>query len=230
MKRSLDVLVAFCLLVLTLPVFLLCAIAIRLESRGPIFFRQTRIGRNFHPFSILKFRTMRHRCAGSPVTLGQDARITRSGRWMRRYKLDELPQLWNVLRGEMSIVGPRPVIPAITQEFSSEYERLLVVRPGLTDPATLKYCDECDLLAAAPDPLRYFMDVVTPDKLRLSTAYLECATVWSDLGVVAQTAIVVIAHSRRRAGPAELPAGFPSRGVTMLSLSASTAQDTAILR
>jgi lipopolysaccharide/colanic/teichoic acid biosynthesis glycosyltransferase len=195
-KRFLDVLLSFCLILLALPVFVFCAIVIKLESNGPVLFRQPRMGRNFHPFAILKFRTMQHRSKGSPVTLGQDARITRCGRWMRRHKLDELPQLWNVLRGDMSLVGPRPVVPSIVREFRSQYERLLCVRPGLTDPAALKYYNECELLAATPNPLRHFKQVVTPDKLRLSAEYLERATVWSDLAVLAQTAFAVMANSR----------------------------------
>lgn len=213
MKRFLDVLLSFCLILFVLPVLVFCAIVIKLESNGPVFFRQPRMGRNFHPFAILKFRTMRHRSMGSPVTLGQDARITRSGRWMRRHKLDELPQLWNVLCGHMSLVGPRPVIPSIAREFRTQYQQLLRVRPGLTDPAALKYYNECELLAATPNPLRYFKQVVTPDKLRLSAEYLERATLGSDLAVLAQTVFVVTLRSRIRFIDSSAPCSVLSRRI-----------------
>ena len=188
MKRCMDVFCAFALLLLLLPALLLCAIIILLDSRGPVLFRQVRMGRHFRPFHVLKLRTMRHRGDGPPYTLGDDARITFAGRWMRTSKVDELPQLWNVLRGDMSLVGPRPVVPQLAEEFRDEYGRLLAVRPGLTDPATLKYRDECELLAAAPDPLHHFKRVVMPDKLHISAQYLKEATVWSDLGLMARTA------------------------------------------
>ena len=131
---------------------------------------------------------------GTAVTLGADPRITGAGRALRKYKLDELPQLWNVLRGEMSLVGPRPVIPELTREFRTEYERLLTVRPGLTDPATLKYYRECEILAVSADPMKHFKTVVTPDKLQLSAGYLQKATVWSDFRILAQTAKAIIPH------------------------------------
>jgi lipopolysaccharide/colanic/teichoic acid biosynthesis glycosyltransferase len=134
---------------------------------------------------------MRLRGQGSAYTLGADSRITRAGRWLRWLKFDELPQLLNVLYGDMSIVGPRPVIPELTMEFKWEYERLLVVRPGLTDPATIKYCREAELLAGIPEPLRYFKTVVTPDKLRISLNYLEKANMISDLGVMVSTAVAL---------------------------------------
>jgi lipopolysaccharide/colanic/teichoic acid biosynthesis glycosyltransferase len=150
------------------------------------------MGRQFRRFALFKLRTMRIGSHGSAYTLGEDPRITRVGDWLRRSKADELPQLWNVLRGDMSLVGPRPVIPELTVEFRREYDRLLEVRPGLTDPATLKYRREVELLAMVPDPLRYFKTVVTPDKLRISAAYLEHATIWTDLCLIAETASALI--------------------------------------
>jgi lipopolysaccharide/colanic/teichoic acid biosynthesis glycosyltransferase len=134
---------------------------------------------------------------GSAYTLGADSRITRSGRWLRWLKFDELPQLWNVLCGDMSIVGPRPVIPELTIEFRWEYERLLKVRPGLTDPAAIKYCRETELLAQVPEPLRYFKTVVTPDKLRISMNYLAKADMMSDFGVMVETAVALYSASWR---------------------------------
>lgn len=188
MKRCLDVLCASGLLLLVLPFLVVCALVIKLGSRGPVLFRQVRMGRNFRPFLVVKLRTMVHRGVGLPYTLGADPRITAAGRWMRKYKVDELPQLWNVLCGEMSMVGPRPVVPQIAEEFRAEYEQLLTVRPGLTDPATLKYHNECELLEKVPDPHRHFKQVVTPDKLRLSAQYLQEANLWRDMRLMARTA------------------------------------------
>ena len=197
-KRSVDVTLACLLLILALPLLLLAAIVIKLDSDGPVLFRQVRVGRRFRRFQLFKLRTMSLTDAGHAFTLGADPRITRAGRLLRRYKVDELPQLWNVLRGEMSIVGPRPVIPQLTSEFRLEYKRLLAVRPGLTDPATIKYCRETEILALVPDPLSYFKSVVTPDKLRLSQAYLERATAWSDLGLMVKTALAILPRGPMR--------------------------------
>ena len=194
-KRSVDIALAGVLLAVSLPLILLAAILIKLDSDGPVIFRQVRVGRGFKRFHILKLRTMAHSSAGTSYTVGGDSRITRVGCWLRRSKLDELPQLWHVLRGEMSLVGPRPVVPELTEEFRKDYERLLEVRPGLTDPAALKYCQEADVLAMVPDPLKYFKTVVTPDKLRLSQAYLQRATGWSDLAILARTFIALLTSS-----------------------------------
>jgi len=192
LKRSLDIALAALLLTVALPFIALAAILIKLDSKGPVVFRQIRVGRGFKQFQLLKLRTMTLSSGGPLFTLGADPRITRIGRWLRQWKLDELPQFWNVLIGEMSLVGPRPVVPELTKEFKSDYERLLQVRPGLTDPASLKYCCEGEILSMVPDPLRYFKAVITPDKLRISQAYLRRASVWSDLRVMAQTAVTLL--------------------------------------
>lgn len=192
MKRTLDLVIATLLLLAALPLLAVVCILIRFESRGPALFRQTRMGRNFVSFQILKLRTMRMGTQGPDYTLGPDPRITPLGRWLRHLKLDELPQLWNVVCGDMSLVGPRPVLPQLAVEFRSAYNRLLEVRPGLTDPATLKYCHEAEILAASKDPLHTFKSVVTPDKLRISQAYIARATVWTDLGVLLQTMLALI--------------------------------------
>ena len=196
LKRSIDIVLAAALLVLASPLLLLCVLLVRRETAGPAFFRQARIGRNFRTFQMLKLRTMRFGEQGSAITVGSDARITGVGLWLRRWKLDELPQLWNVLRGEMSLVGPRPVIPELAWEFASDYEHLLKVRPGLTDPASVRYCNEAELLALAPDPLQYFKSVIIPEKLRIARHYLKNATVLSDLRVILQTAFVVLTPIR----------------------------------
>ena len=200
-KRSVDIALAGLLLAVSLPFLLIAAIFVKLDSEGPVVFRQVRVGRGFRRFELLKLRTMRASRGGSLYTLGADPRITRSGRWLRNCKLDELPQLWNVLRGDMSLVGPRPVVPELTAEFKQDYEKLLDARPGLTDPATLKYCRETEILALVPDPLEYFKTVVTPDKLRISQTYKQRANLWSDLGVMAETAVALC-----QPGAAEEPA------------------------
>lgn len=161
-----------------------------MSSPGPVLFRQQRMGRGFAPFEILKLRTMAHAEAGLAYTLGADPRITPFGRWLRRTKLDELPQLWNVLRGDMSLVGPRPVIPELATEFRMHYKLLLRARPGLTDPASLKYSQETRLVGSSPDPMRFFKTVVTPDKIRLSLDYMDSSNVLTDCVVMAMTAVV----------------------------------------
>jgi lipopolysaccharide/colanic/teichoic acid biosynthesis glycosyltransferase len=216
LKRSMDIFLAAILLVLVLPLLAFSAIAIKLDTVGPVLFRQTRMGRRFRGFQLFKLRTMRIDGVGSAYTLGEDARITRVGRWLRRTKIDEMPQLWNVLRGEMSLVGPRPVIPELTTEFRDAYIRLLDVRPGLTDPATVKYCRETEILAEASQPLEYFKTVVTPDKLRISREYLDHASFWSDLGVLAATirALLEVWRSHLRGRQPRLAA---FRGVSTVS-------------
>lgn len=197
LKRSVDIVLAGLLLTVALPVLAIAAVLIRFDSEGPVIFCQVRMGRNFKCFQLLKLRTMKVSGAGPAYTFGADPRITRCGRWLRWFKIDELPQLWNVLCGEMSLVGPRPVVPELTEEFKLAYMQLLQVRPGLTDPATLKYCHEAEMLGLVADPLTYFKTVVTPDKLRISQAYLQRADTLSDVGVMAATARVLLRSSRR---------------------------------
>jgi lipopolysaccharide/colanic/teichoic acid biosynthesis glycosyltransferase len=192
LKRGVDIALSGLLLILSLPVLAVAAFAIKFDSEGPVFFSQARMGRNFRRFQLLKLRSMRIGSHGPGFTLGEDPRVTRAGRWLRRFKVDELPQLWNVLCGEMSLVGPRPVVPELAIEYLRAYRHLLEVRPGLTDPATLKYCHEEEFLSLLPDPLRYYKNVLVPDKLRISAAYLHRANVWSDLIVLAATALALV--------------------------------------
>lgn len=177
---------------------MLAAVLIRLTSPGPVLFRQTRMGRGFRTFEILKLRTMAHAEGGLAYTLGPDPRITPVGALLRRSKLDELPQLWNVLRGQMSLVGPRPVVPELTYEFRDEYFFLLRARPGLTDPASLKYSQEARLLARSTDAMQFFKAVVTPDKLRISFEYMQRAGLWTDLKTIAMTAVICAFPSMSR--------------------------------
>jgi lipopolysaccharide/colanic/teichoic acid biosynthesis glycosyltransferase len=192
LKRSVDILVAGFLLAVALPVLAIAAVLIKLDSDGPVIFRQVRMGRNFKRFQLWKLRTMQVSRSGPAYTFGADPRITRMGRWLRWSKIDEVPQLWNVLRGDMSMVGPRPVVPELTREFNRAYTKLLLVRPGLTDPATLKYCHEAEMLGQVADPLACFMTVVTPDKVRISQDYLQRANTRSDVSLMVATAWVLL--------------------------------------
>jgi lipopolysaccharide/colanic/teichoic acid biosynthesis glycosyltransferase len=199
LKRAIDITFAGAALVVLFPLFVLLAVLLKLDSEGPVLYRQSRMGRNSRTFQILKLRTMRNGEQGPAITLGSDPRITRFGAWLRRWKLDEFPQLWNVLRGDMSLVGPRPVIPELAREFAAEYKHLLAVRPGLTDPASVQYCNEVETLSLVPDPLKYFKTVLTPDKLRISRNYLQTATIASDLGVIVKTVVALMTPMRRPA-------------------------------
>jgi lipopolysaccharide/colanic/teichoic acid biosynthesis glycosyltransferase len=184
-KRLFDLVAAALALLLLSPVLVLLALWIRLDSPGPVFFRQQRVGRHGVPFRIHKFRTMRAGAPGLPLTVGDDARITRAGGFLRRTRLDELPQFIDVLQGSMSLVGPRPEVPRYVAHYPPALrERALAVRPGITDPASLAYIDEAALLAAAADPEREYIEVILPAKLERAAAYAERATLWTDLGVL----------------------------------------------
>ena len=189
-KRLFDLVGASLALLLLSPLLLLVALAIRLDSPGPVFFRQERVGRGGVPFRIHKFRTMRADAPalGPQVTVGQDARITRVGHWLRSRRIDELPQFIDVLLGHMSLVGPRPEVPRYVALYPAELrQRVLAVRPGITDPASLAYIDENALLAAAADPEREYVQVILPAKLRCAVDYAESATLWTDLRVLWRT-------------------------------------------
>ncbi|MFA7329630.1 MAG: sugar transferase [Candidatus Delongbacteria bacterium] len=187
-KRGLDLLLATLGLLLVWPLLAGAALWIRLDSPGPVLFRQERVGRRGRPFRILKFRTMRETAEpGRQITVGQDPRITRSGRWLRASKLDELPQLFNVLKGEMSFVGPRPEVPRYVAFYTEEERRVLELRPGITDLASIKYRHEAEILAAAADPERTYVDEVMRDKLRINLEYARRAGLKADLGVILAT-------------------------------------------
>lgn len=187
-KRAFDLLLSALGLLLLAPVLLLIALWVKLDSPGPVFFRQERVGRFGRPFFIHKFRTMRVDNAGLQITVGVDPRITRAGHFLRAAKLDELPQLWDVLRGAMSLVGPRPEVPRYVALYPPKLrEIVLSVRPGITDPASLSFRNESELLAAAADPEREYVEVVMPTKLRLAAAYVRRATLRTDLRVILAT-------------------------------------------
>jgi lipopolysaccharide/colanic/teichoic acid biosynthesis glycosyltransferase len=196
-KRLFDLVVsALALLLLALPMAAL-ALWIKLDSPGPVFFRQQRVGRHGVPFAMHKFRSMRADAAGLPLTVGEDPRITRAGRWLRRTRLDELPQLLDVLAGHMSLVGPRPEVPRYVAHYPPALrERALAVRPGMTDPASIEFIDEATLLAAAADPEREYIEHILPRKLARAAAYAEQATLASDLRVLARTAWALLRQAR----------------------------------
>jgi lipopolysaccharide/colanic/teichoic acid biosynthesis glycosyltransferase len=189
MKRLLDIVVSLMGLICFLPLMLLVAVLIKLDSSGPIFFRQERIGRGFRPFQILKFRTMidNAQTKGRLITLAQDPRITRVGRILRQTKIDELPQLINVLKGEMSLVGPRPEVSRYVRAFQKDYEEILKVRPGMTDLASLKYRNEEAILSNSDDPDEEYVSHVLPDKIRLAKDYLERSSFLFDLSLIFKT-------------------------------------------
>jgi lipopolysaccharide/colanic/teichoic acid biosynthesis glycosyltransferase len=187
-KRCFDLVVAFLALLLLSPLLLGIALWIRLDSPGPALFRQERVGRHGRPFRIHKFRTMRTGAAGLPLTVGRDGRITRAGRWLRSRRLDELPQLIDVLKGDMSLVGPRPEVPRYVAHYPAALrEAVLSVRPGITDPASLAHLDEDALLARAADPERAYVEQVLPRKLELAARYARSATLASDLRILLRT-------------------------------------------
>ena len=189
-KRLFDLLLSATGLLLLLPLLLLIALWIRLDSPGPALFRQERVGRFGVPFHIHKFRTMTHAPAddGLQITVGGDARITRAGRWLRHYKLDELPQLVDVLRGAMSLVGPRPEVPRYVALYPAALrDKVLSVRPGITDLASIRFRNENALLQAANDPEREYTEVVLPAKLRYAVEYVDHATLSTDLRLIGLT-------------------------------------------
>ncbi|WP_349742902.1 sugar transferase [Roseateles cavernae] len=190
LKRLVDILLsALGLALLALPL-LAIALWIKLDSHGPVLFRQQRVGRFGRPFMIHKFRTMAvdAPARGPQITVGADPRITRAGQVLRRTKLDELPQLWDVLRGAMSLVGPRPEVPKYVALYPDEMRELLLsVRPGITDLASLQYRDESAVLAAAADPERAYVEQVLPAKLALSSRYVREATLLGDLRLILAT-------------------------------------------
>ncbi|WP_119289565.1 sugar transferase [Azohydromonas sediminis] len=194
-KRVFDLVVASVLLVLLAPLMLAIAAWVRLDSPGPALFRQERVGRGGRVFRIHKFRTMVVDAPqrGPALTVGDDARITRAGRWLRRHRLDELPQLIDVLKGDMSLVGPRPEVPRYVAHYPPALrDEVLALKPGLTDPVSLAHLDESARLAQADDPEREYVEVVLPRKLELSLAYARRATVWSDVGVLWRTAAALL--------------------------------------
>jgi lipopolysaccharide/colanic/teichoic acid biosynthesis glycosyltransferase len=201
LKRLFDVVVSFVTLLLLAPLFALVAILIKLDSPGPVFFRGQRVGRFGKPFRIYKFRTMVANAEklGGPSTSADDPRITRVGRWLRRFNLDELPQFINVIKGEMSIVGPRPEVPEVVALYpDEEREAVLSVRPGITDWATIWIGNEGERLRGSPDPHRKYLEEIWPEKRRLQLEYVRRQSLWTDFKIMALTLKVHLIDRLRR--------------------------------
>jgi len=191
-KRAFDLTASVVGLLVLSPLILICMLVAGIETRTLGLFRQTRVGRFGKPFNVLKIRTMYpQQIYGSSITVLNDRRITRSGRWLRRFKLDELPQLVNVVRGEMALVGPRPDVPGYADQLTDDARRVLELRPGITGPATLRYRDEEAMLAAVSDPTDYNARVIYPDKVRLNMLYLRNWSFVGDLRYILMTARLI---------------------------------------
>jgi lipopolysaccharide/colanic/teichoic acid biosynthesis glycosyltransferase len=188
-RRTLDLLVSVGGLLLIAPLLLVIALLVKFEDGGPVFFRHERVGRGGRLFGMWKFRTMVPDAVsiGPELTVGGDRRITRIGKWLRRHKLDEIPQLFNVLAGDMTLVGPRPEVPRYVAMYTPDQRSVLKLEPGITDRASIAFADESALLATAADPERFYVDYLVPEKIRLNLEYADRATPLRDLGVVLET-------------------------------------------
>ena len=193
-KRVMDIAISAAALCVLWPVFLLIALAIVIDDPGPVFYRQVRVGRGGKPFRIFKFRTMVVDAdkKGLSITVGRDSRITRVGAFLRKTKLDELAQLLNVLCGQMSFVGPRPEVPRYVELYTPYQRQVLLVRPGITDYASIAYRNENDLLAGADDPEKMYIETIMPDKIELNMKYLREISPLADLRLILKTVIAVI--------------------------------------
>lgn len=191
--RLVEIILCSVGLLLLGPLFLIVAVLIKLESRGPVFYRAPRVGRDEKMFHLYKFRTMvadaaRH---GPGITTADDRRITRMGRLLRKTKIDELPQLLNVLKGDMSLVGPRPEDPRYVARYTPEQRQVLRVRPGITSPASLHYRNEAELLNG-PNWEQTYIENILPHKLQIEREYLSYRTIWSDLGIILKTLLAIV--------------------------------------
>ena len=191
-KRLFDMVCAALGLLVLSPVLLVCALLVSLTSSGGVLFRQERVGKDGVPFTIYNFRSMRKDNAGLKISTSGDSRITPVGRVLRKAKLDELPQLWNVLKGDMSFVGPRPEVREYTDLYTPEQRQVLLVRPGITGLASIRYRNENDLLSASADPNRTYIEEVMPAKLALDLEYIPRACVSYDIKLILETLVTVV--------------------------------------
>lgn len=190
MKRLFDFFLGVAALLALLPVFVIVSFFIVLDNGFPVFFIQKRVGKNQNEFGLLKFRSMRKLRKDETemqITVGQNKRITKVGSFIRRYKIDELPQLINIVMGDMSFVGPRPEVPKYVAMYNDDQLKVLSVRPGLTDYASIKYKDESELLAKSDDPERLYIEKVMPDKLAMNLNYVANQSFWMDLKIIRDT-------------------------------------------
>ena len=196
MKRLFDIIMSGAGLLVLTPLFLFIALWIKLDSSGPVFYRQVRVGQHNKDFRIFKFRSMRIGSdKGSLVTIGgRDPRVTRSGYFIRKFKIDELPQLINVLSGDMSLVGPRPEVRHYVNYWTEEQMHVLDVRPGITDPASIKFRNENELLAQAEDPEQYYINVIMQEKIHCYLEYVKQHNFWYDIKLIFQTFWTIISE------------------------------------
>lgn len=189
MKRLFDIVASGCGLIVLSPLFVILAIWIKMDSKGPVFYRQVRVGRHNKDFRIFKFRSMRVGAdkQGLITVGGRDPRVTRSGYFIRKYKLDEFPQLINVFVGDMSLVGPRPEVRKYVDMYTEEQMRVLDVRPGITDLASIRYRNENELLEKADNPDQYYIDVIMQDKLAINLEYVANHSFWYDIKLIFKT-------------------------------------------
>jgi len=193
-KRLFDITFSFVGLVILSPALILISILIKLDSRGPLLFKQTRVGLESKLFEIYKFRTMLHsrENLGLFLTVGNDARVTKVGRVLRKYKLDEFPQLLNVFRGDMSFVGPRPQVPKYVALFGDIQELVLSIRPGMTDYASIAYKEESEILAQYEDPELAYINIILPEKLKLNLRYIEEISIITDIKLIFMTIYILL--------------------------------------
>lgn len=196
-KRAMDVVLSGAALLVLWPLLLAIALAVKLDSPGPVFYRQVRVGKDGKPFRIFKFRTMVADAdkMGPAITVGRDSRITRVGAFLRKTKLDELAQLLNVLPGQMSFVGPRPEVEEYVKRYTPYQRQVLLVRPGITDYASIAYRNESDLLARSADPRRMYIEQIMPAKIELNMRYLREISPVTDVKLIGRTLVAVIAGS-----------------------------------
>lgn len=193
-KRVFDILASGIGIIVLSPILIVIAIAIKCDSNGEILFKQKRVGMSEKTFNIFKFRTMVTNAEklGKQITVGNDCRITKIGSFLRKYKLDELPQLFNVLLGDMSLVGPRPEVPRYVELYTDEQREVFKVRPGITDLASLKYSDENDILANIENPEEHYINVIMQDKLELNLEYIKKSNVFFDIYIIIKTILKCI--------------------------------------
>lgn len=196
MKRLFDIVASGLGLIVLSPLFIILAIWIKMDSKGPVFYRQVRVGRGNKDFRIFKFRSMRVGAdKGSLVTIGgHDPRVTKSGYFIRKFKFDELPQLINVFVGDMSLVGPRPEVRHYVDYWTPEQIHVLDVRPGITDPASIKFRNENELMEQAEDPEKYYIEVIMQEKIKLYLEYVEKHSFLYDIGLIFKTFWVIVSE------------------------------------
>lgn len=193
LKRAFDLVVSTIGIVILLPLWIIMAFCIKVDSHGSVFYIQDRIGRNGKPFKLYKFRTMKERAdRQAPITIGsRDARITRVGYFLRKYKMDELAQLLNVFLGDMSLVGPRPELAKFVELYTERQKAVLLVRPGITDLASIAFRNESEMLEGKTDPIQHYIDTIMPEKLDMNIKYIETQSFWIDVKIIFKTLFLI---------------------------------------